>query len=117
MANRRLLIVEDHAATLRALQGIFRARGYEVVTAATRADGLASLDPPPCCLVLDLMLPDGPGEDILRKVRDDGLPTRVAVCTGCLDRDRIEAVAAMGARAVLFKPIDVEDVFRACEAG
>jgi DNA-binding NarL/FixJ family response regulator len=61
------------------------------------------------------MLPDGGGEVILKKVREEGLPTRVAVCTGTNDADRIGAVAALRPEALLQKPIDIRDLFAACD--
>ena len=36
----------------------------------------------PDCMILDLMLPDGEGEAVLREVRERHLRTHVAVCTG-----------------------------------
>ena len=70
IGNRRLiLIVEDNAVTRRALQALFKSRGWAVSVAETVAEGLAQLDPPPDVIVLDLMLPDGDGEEVLREVR------------------------------------------------
>jgi two-component system response regulator PilR (NtrC family) len=108
----RMLVVEDHAATRRALVAIFRRKGYRVDAVATLAEGLARLDPPPCCVVLDLMLPDGAGEWILAKVRQDCPQTRVVVATGCLDRQRLDAVRALGPEALLIKPIDAAGLDR-----
>src|SRR5438067_1464959 len=62
-----ILVVNDHASTRRALVAIFRRKGCRVDAVATLAEGLALLDPPPCCIILDLLLPDGGGEWILVK--------------------------------------------------
>src|SRR5947209_5920293 len=101
MAQRSLLVVEDDSTTRRALGKYFRLIGCEVRLASTAAEGLAQLEPPPDCVILDLMLPDQGGEVILRKIREDRLPTRVAVCTGIDDQDRLESVAILGPDAVL----------------
>jgi DNA-binding response OmpR family regulator len=116
MGKRRVLVVEDDAGTRRALRGLFRHAGWEVIAVGTVAAGLEALDPPPDCAVLDLMLPDGGGEAILKKVREDGLPTRVAVCTGTIDANRIGVVEALRPEALLQKPIDIRDLFAACDA-
>ena len=85
--------------------------------AATVAEGLDLLDPPPDCLVLDLMLPDGGGEAILRKVREDDLPTRVvAVTTGSNDPARLAVVKELNPDVLLSKPIDPSVLLRVCEA-
>jgi DNA-binding NarL/FixJ family response regulator len=112
--SRRLLIVDDHEGTRHALGGIFRDLGYEVAMAASVAEGILSLRPPPHCVVLDLTLPDGPGDVLLEKIRADGLSTRVIVCTGLVDDGRLEALQALGPQAVMIKPVDVEDLIRAC---
>src|SRR4051794_29526672 len=96
MARRSLLVVEDDPTTRKALGKYFRLIGWEVRLASTVAEGLAQLDPPPDCVILDLMLPDQGGDVVLRKIREDRLPTRVAVCTGTEDRDRLMSVATLG---------------------
>jgi two-component system, OmpR family, response regulator len=117
MSPRHMLIVEDDPSSRKALSRRYAARGWEVVTAATVADALAALDsgPPPDWLLLDLMLPDGDGEDVLRRVRADGLPTRVVVATGVGDRYRLRAVVALGPDAVMRKPLDPAALDRHCE--
>lgn len=114
MARRCLLVVEDDPITRKALQRYFQIKGWEVRVASTVAEGLTLLDPPPDCVILDLMLPDQGGEAVLRKIRDDRLPTRVAVCTGSSDRDRLDLVAGMRPDALLIKPIAVADLCVVC---
>src|SRR4051812_12274081 len=92
----RLLLVEDHRETRVLLRRMLALCGWEVLEAATMAEGLARLDPPPDCLVLDLELPDGGGEHLLRKVRVEGLPVRVVVATGVDDPARLSEVSYMG---------------------
>ena len=117
MDKHRVLIVEDHKGTRSALRSIFSRKGWQVTQAATVAEGLDLLDPPPDCLVLDLMLPDGAGEAILRKVREDDLPTRVvAVTTGLSDPGRLARVKGLNPDVLLSKPIDPSVLFRVCEA-
>src|ERR1700737_4692236 len=47
--------------------------------------------PAPCCPVLGLVLPDGEGTTVLERVREKGLRTHVAVCTGTVDLARPKA--------------------------
>ena len=110
---RNLLVVDDDQATRDLLRAIFTHLGWEVAVAATRADGLAHLDPPPDLLILDISLPDGDGTDILRRIRRDHLPTRVAVTTGH-DLASLDGVAGLRPDALLQKPINVDEVVRAC---
>ena len=112
---RRVLVVEDDRASRSALRRLFAARGWVVAEAATLAEGFAALEPPPRWVVLDLMLPDGDGADLLRWVRANGLPTRIVVATGVADEARIEEVVGLGPDSLLHKPIDINTLFRVCD--
>ena len=108
----RLLIVEDDPAMTEVWQVVFSQRGWDVTVAATVAAGLASLDPAPDYLILDLRLPDGDGEAILRQIRETGLRTRVAVTTAMEDAERLGAVRGLGPETLLSKPVDVAEVWQ-----
>jgi DNA-binding response OmpR family regulator len=106
------LIVEDDELIRRAWHEIFGSRGWDVTAVGTVAEGMASLDPAPDYLILDLSLPDGDGETVLRKVRDDDLKTRVTVMTAVVDVSRLRRVRQLRPDALFMKPIDVAEVWR-----
>ena len=108
----KLLIVEDDAAMREVWEAVFGRRGWEVVAASSVAEGLSALDPPPDLLILDLGLPDGGGETILRQVREAGLRTRVVVTTGTDDAAVLSEVRSLRPEAMFAKPINVADVWR-----
>jgi CheY-like chemotaxis protein len=110
-----LLIVEDHEFSRRALESLMKRLGWEVRAVDSIADGLEMLDLEPDCLVLDLMLPDGNGEDVLRAVRERRLKTRVVVATGTGDEGRLDAVRGLGPDAILRKPLRLAELCGACE--
>ena len=120
MAEHRLLVVEDDIPTRNALSDYYTRMGWHVSEAGTVAEGLAMLDaePEPCFLILDLMLPDGDGTAVLEGVRQRGLRTLVAVCTGAVDLARLKAVAELRPDAMFPKPIrmpnDWTDSCRVC---
>jgi two-component system, OmpR family, KDP operon response regulator KdpE len=103
----RLLIVEDHDSTRTALEKIFAHIGWHVSSAATLAEGLVFLEAElePCCVILDLMLPDGDGEAILKRIREKGFKTRTIICTAVSDADRMTAVNDLEPDLVLTKPV------------
>jgi DNA-binding response OmpR family regulator len=95
---------------------ILRRRGYAVFEAATVADALTWLaDHPPQWMLLDLMLPDGCGIDVLRKIRAEHMPTRTCVITGCAAAKLVEAREA-GAEHTFVKPLDVEQLVTVMDA-
>jgi DNA-binding response OmpR family regulator len=118
-SRRVLMIVEDDPASRGSLGSIFSRRGWAVCAAGTLSEAMAFLDHglDPDCLVLDLTLPDGNGEEVLRRVRRDGLKTRVAVCTGTQDQETLTSVRSLAPNGLLAKPIDLGELEKVCEAG
>ena len=116
MGNRRILIVDRDTAARERLCDQFSRRGWAVTLAATVAEARARLDAPPHCILLELALGDGPGETVLRQVVADDVPTRVILCTGESDSIRLARAARLGPEAVFGKPIDFEEIVRACES-
>jgi two-component system chemotaxis response regulator CheY len=109
-----VLIIEDDFATRYLLNRLVRQSGRRAVGASTVAAGLSLLATEPDCVVLDLDLPDGDGETILRAVRDRFLDCRVVVCSGVGDQERLRRVRSLSPDAVLTKPFLPQDLFSAC---
>jgi len=103
----RVLVIEDDALTRKAMSTVLRGLGFEVTAAATVADGLRKLAAKPDHVLLDLTLPDGDGEQVLRHIRAVGLHTRVTITSGSGDSDRLGRVRELGADDVLNKPVDM----------
>jgi len=61
------------------------------------------------------MLPDGEGQEVLCKIRDDRLGSRVAVCTAMSDPSRLAVVEGMAPTALLRKPIKTAELCRVFE--
>ena len=78
--------------------------GNDAARPPTHADAAHA---PPEWILLDLMLPDGSGLDVLRKVRARRLPTKTCIITGCAGEMLNEARRA-GAEHTFVKPLDVE---------
>lgn len=116
MNGNRLLVVEDDALSRAALRSFFSRQGWEVAVAGTVAEALTLLDPPPACLVLDLVLPDGSGEVVLQAVRNRRLKTRTAVCSGTTDPVQVASVMKLNPDVLLAKPFDLGPILHLCEA-
>ncbi len=115
MNGDRIPIVDDDTASRDTLRRLFAHEGRVVTVASCVTEALAKLDPPALCVLPDLMLPAGDGEEVPHKVRDEGLQTRVVVSTGADDPVRLALVKGMDADAMFRKPIDFDEVCRACE--
>jgi DNA-binding response OmpR family regulator len=112
----RLLLIEDDWRTHSALRKILTRLGWEVQSAMTVSGGLALLDHKPDAVVLDLMLPDGDGLDVLRKARSERLRAKFAVTTGVDDPRRLEEVRGLRPDALLRKPLELNELLRAIGA-
>jgi len=89
----RVLVVDDEPQILRGVRVVLRNAGFHVDTAETVAEALDALAVrPPDALVLDLMLPDGTGVDVLRELRTwSALPVLVLSALGD-EREKIRAL-------------------------
>ena len=87
---------------------ILQRQGFAVSEAATVADAMSWLAGiPPQWILLDLMLPDGCGLDVLRKVRAERIASRTCIITGC-GAEKINEARDAGAEHTFVKPLDVE---------
>ena len=110
MSSHRTLLVEDDPDTCAALTRILTRRGYEVDCANSVRQALTKLAAEPESIVLDLMLPDGNGIELLRHVRQAGLPVRVAIATGAGDTDLMSDAILLRPDAFFTKPIDATEL-------
>lgn len=107
----RILIVEDNGPTRDLLIRALEDDGATVITAARLSTGLrqateAEFD----VIVLDLMLPDGDGLDLCRRIRAEGIATPVLCLTARAEvADRVEGLDA-GADDYLRKPFALAEL-------
>jgi CheY-like chemotaxis protein len=109
---RRLLIVEDDPPSRIATDFLCLRLGFETASAGTVAEAVPLLRWPPDVILLDLMLPDGNGLEVLRLVREWRMETRVVVATGAYDWQLLEQVKALRPHFVLLKPLNWDVVCR-----
>lgn len=102
---RRVLVVDDEADFLATYKRLLGREGYEVVTATSRAAGLAALEAePPHLVISDLRLPDGDGLDVVRAAHGARVPLPAIVVTGFPSDETRRAALAAGAAAFVAKP-------------
>ena len=100
----RILIVEDNEAVRSAIRRALRARGHDIVEAATAAEARLAVADDLEAIVLDVNLPDGSGFEICRTLRENGVRTPILMLTARdAVADRVEGLDA-GADDYLVKP-------------
>lgn len=108
-----VLIVEDDTIIASALRMLFERRGWSASMASTIRQAQSLLDPPPQWIIADLMLPDGDGAELLRDVRERGLPIKVVIVTGVHDPERVKAAKELKPDAFLHKPVSFNQLLSA----
>ena len=104
----RLLLVEDHGDTARALARLLENRGFTTKTAPSIATALEAIGRETFDLFLcDLGLPDGTGIDFIRKVRETRQTPAIAL-TGFGMQEDIERAQKAGFDAHLTKPVNLQ---------
>lgn len=86
---------------------ILRCRGYVPLEAGSVGEAMRNLASRPGWILLDLMLPDGCGTQVLGRVRAENLGSYVCVITGCA-APTADELHDMGANHILRKPLDVD---------
>src|SRR5687767_13742253 len=108
-----VLVVEDDDDARDALARVVRRLGHEVVTATTASEALAAiLLKLPECVLLDLMLPGLTGVEVLRLIRSNHWPVRVATVTAVHNPVEFEDVRQLRPDAIFRKPVDMRLIGR-----
>lgn len=106
MDSKKVLSIEDDAFLSSLVSGKLIETGFSVITASTGKDGLAkaALEHPDLIL-LDIMLPDMGGFEILEHLKGDPVTKDIPVIilSNLGGRDEIEKGIALGASSYLIK--------------
>src|SRR5258708_36473697 len=109
--DARLLVVEDEPNILELLSASLRYAGFEVVTAAAGTEAVqAAQRHRPDLVVLDVMLPDMDGFDVIRRLRSGARPLPVVFLTARdATGDKVMGLT-LGGDDYVTKPFSLEEV-------
>jgi len=113
----RVLLVEDDPTTAQSLQMMLESEGMVVDATDLGEDGLEigklyDYD----IIILDLMLPDINGIEVLRRLRDARVETPVLILSGLTDGDNKVKGLGTGADDYLTKPFDKAELMARIQA-
>jgi CheY-like chemotaxis protein len=112
--DARILVVDDERVNVVLLERILEQDGYRNVKSVTDPSEAAALYDQfePDLVLLDLHLPDMPGQEVLRRLRAEPRTAQVPVVILSADARPalIEQLLAEGVRAFLTKPLDVREL-------
>jgi two-component system KDP operon response regulator KdpE len=111
MADKpRVLAVDDEAGILRLIRLDLTAQGFDVKTAGDGAQAMRAIEEEtPDIVILDVMLPDVNGLDLLRQMRDAGSFPVIMLTAKDRDTDKAEGLN-LGADDYLGKPFSPEEL-------
>jgi len=115
----KIAIIEDDIAISQMYRMKFEVDGYEVETAENGKVGLELIkDMKPDIVLLDLMMPEMNGDEMLTKLRETsyGKHTKIIVLTNMGEEEIPKSVKQLGVEAVILKahmtPRQVEDLVK-----
>ncbi len=113
----RILVVEDDLSILTGLSMNLRFEGYEVLQAQDGRAGLQkAVDERPDLLVLDVMLPELNGYELVRELRRRGLPTPVVMLSARGQEQDKTLGLDLGADDYVVKPFGLQELLSRIKA-
>lgn len=113
----RILLIEDDSATAQSIQLMLKSEGYICDTTDLGEDGLEigklyDYD----IMVLDLMLPDIDGYEVVRRLREARVETPILILSGLNEADNKIKGLGIGADDYLTKPFDKRELIARVQA-
>src|SRR4051812_45136689 len=106
----RILVVEDHENLRSSLRSCFESEGFEVLTAENLATARLKVKEHPDLVVLDWMLPDGQGLDLLTDIKKSSQNIPVVFLTARVDTvDKVIGLE-LGASDYITKPFEPREL-------
>jgi two-component system, OmpR family, response regulator RegX3 len=110
MTKRTVLLIEDEEAISEPLAAALRREGFEPAVAGTVAEGLELFAKrSPDLVLLDVMLPDGDGRDVLRSIRETSRTPVVMLTARGEEMDRVLGLE-LGADDYVTKPFSAAEL-------
>ncbi len=111
----RILLIDDNDITREVLRVVLRGQGYQIVGEAGDGDqGLQmALEQKPDLILLDVMMPQVSGLDILPRIREQLPDTRILLVTGSEDHETLREAARSGIDGFIMKPFRARHITEA----
>ncbi len=113
-------VSDDDSAFGKALSGLLRAKGYDVTAVTSGSEGLAQFQNVGArAVIIDLLMPDSFGVDIIRQIRASNPETVIIGISGDISLRHKGGgfqSAKDGANIYLSKPFDGDDLIDILEA-
>jgi len=110
VSSNSILLVEDDKNLCESLSKFLAGEGYTVTVAASLSEARLQKNLQPSLILLDWMLPDGQGVDLLREIRKINVTTPIILLTSRSDLvDKVLGLE-MGANDYITKPFEPREL-------
>lgn len=107
----KILVVDDDPNLRKTLADILKVKGYEPTVAANGREAIAAAEHETFSLALiDLMLPDMPGLEVMARIKAISPLTEAIILTGHASMDTAIEATKQGAFSYLLKPYQMDDL-------
>ncbi len=113
-AKKTVLTVDDSRVTLKILKKLLADTAFEVVGEAKRGQEALDLykETSPDAVILDIVMPDMDGVQILEKLRGIDPGARVVMVSSLGTKEKVMECLEKGAKSFLMKPYEKEDLLK-----
>ncbi len=107
----RILVVDDSAYQRVKIHRILEEAGHVSVEAVNGREGLERIaEDAPDCVILDMLMPELDGIEVLREVRDQGITVPIIVLTADVQDTTRQLCMDLGAATVINKPVKRDEL-------
>ena len=112
----RLLVVDDEPLVRSHVRRLLERHGYAVEGVASGNAGIEAIQhAEPDMVLLDMMMPDLDGVEVVRRLRASGVNVPVVLCSGNLDAARERGLEPGMVQGMLQKPFDQVELLQALD--
>lgn len=106
-----ILVIEDTMQDRDGLEKILLSAGHEIYTADDGQDGLAVFrEIKPRIVLVDIIMPDINGIEVLKEIKKESPETKVILCTGAGSGSMVDLAMRLGADGYIVKPYDADRI-------
>lgn len=113
MEQKKILAVDDENDVLLIIKTALISEGFDVQTAGSGQEALNAMPAfVPDLVILDMMMPEMTGFDVLKQMRTmpEARATPVIMLTGVADKDKIREAIDHGVTYYMVKPFEFHDL-------
>jgi len=110
-----ILVVDDHLEIRKLFKSFFEKKGHRVMCAGSGKEALEQMKKEPAAVLLDIVLPDVQGLQVLNRIREMSPSTPVIILTGIAEPDMGLKAVERGAVDFITKPASLKHLLSLIE--